>query len=335
MGMDPPPGREPTTGPRRSSRRAADPIMRRQSSRLLLAASSTLTGTALLPPDHREAAEATERRPDTPAPQSGLLRRNTSTVRRQQVQERMMRVLWARFKVLIVLLLIILFAGLLSFAILLFWNVKALMFHFSEPCDQPLNYYLITVLGVGQISRPVAGSNRIGQSQRVAWILQFMASLPGYIVIGWGVYMVNKCTTCQTTNPELYYSTKYYIYFQIGIVLLLSLVVTVGFSGAFAFFSMLKDRSKVGCEKAVRQLPRVPWNSPELVDEEDDSIIGECPICTDSFSLEGSPSEDSCERAIVRTPCSHHFHEDCLAKWCRNHTDCPLCRAQIGELDAA
>merc|ERR1719316_2570577 len=75
-----------------------------------------------------------------------------------------------------------------------------------------------------------------------------------------------------------------------------------------------------GCEKAVRKLTKVKSDAKELLGE-DGEPVG-CPICMEAFTDEA-----------VRTPCSHYFHEECLAKWCKTHLDCPLCRQAVGDPD--
>jgi hypothetical protein len=36
---------------------------------------------------------------------------------------------------------------------------------------------------------------------------------------------------------------------------------------------------------------------------------------------------------ISTTECGHTFHHQCLYKWHRRHTNCPLCRKEFGELE--
>uniref|UniRef100_A0A0E0MIW2 RING-type domain-containing protein n=1 Tax=Oryza punctata TaxID=4537 RepID=A0A0E0MIW2_ORYPU len=50
-------------------------------------------------------------------------------------------------------------------------------------------------------------------------------------------------------------------------------------------------------------------------DEED------CVIC-----LQSEKEED--ERVML-PGCAHAFHKDCVVKWLRNHTTCPLCRSHV------
>jgi len=48
----------------------------------------------------------------------------------------------------------------------------------------------------------------------------------------------------------------------------------------------------------------------------------ECAIC---FSSVYSDLLDSPQR-FYSTPCNHHFHFQCLEKWCQTNNNCPTCR---------
>jgi hypothetical protein len=34
---------------------------------------------------------------------------------------------------------------------------------------------------------------------------------------------------------------------------------------------------------------------------------------------------------IVKTPCGHYYHKDCLEKWLKLAQTCPLCRLNLDE----
>ncbi|XP_015964968.1 probable E3 ubiquitin-protein ligase XERICO [Arachis duranensis] len=65
------------------------------------------------------------------------------------------------------------------------------------------------------------------------------------------------------------------------------------------------------------------------IDEQDDDA--ECAICLEKF---GHGNEDS-SVAVVRTNCSHVFHDHCMFHWlrgcanCQSPYSCPLCRCII------
>jgi hypothetical protein len=32
---------------------------------------------------------------------------------------------------------------------------------------------------------------------------------------------------------------------------------------------------------------------------------------------------------LVKLPCSHIYHDECISSWCSNHIRCPLCNANL------
>jgi len=141
--------------------------------------------------------------------------------------------------------------------------------------------------------------------------------------------MISEAKTCQKTNADLFYATKNFIIGQAictSCVLLITIVLGLGFRRLLLLLSSLVQNP--GCETAVHKLPKVDPDDKELVDVEDGESKS-CIICLEELSAKKKSS------AIVRTPCSHFFHEDCLATWCKNHMDCPICREQVGEADSS
>ncbi|KAL9227391.1 hypothetical protein vseg_003082 [Gypsophila vaccaria] len=68
---------------------------------------------------------------------------------------------------------------------------------------------------------------------------------------------------------------------------------------------------------AVAELERVDC---EVAGEEDDD---DCVVC-----LEGLKTKKGVNK-VVKMPCHHVFHEDCILTWLHNSHLCPLCRFQL------
>jgi len=197
------------------------------------------------------------------------------------------------------------------------------------PCDQPLQMYLLVLFALNPLWTQVA--TKVAQCLRRSLSLGLGAThcvsvLLASSIVWWGLYMVCAAKTCPETNPGLYYPMKHFIYGQIiisCISLITSAVALFGLRRLLQFVSSLDDQR--GCLEAVRGLPRVPHDSEELIDPEDGQAI-ECPICFESFGAS--------EQVVLKAPCEHLFHEECLASWCKNHVTCPLCRQQVGDYDS-
>jgi len=69
-------------------------------------------------------------------------------------------------------------------------------------------------------------------------------------------------------------------------------------------------------KKALRQLPTVVVSPEDLVDDNN----RECCIC-----LEPNRLKDR----VVRLPCAHIFHQECISDWLSRHCTCPVCRYEL------
>jgi hypothetical protein len=58
-------------------------------------------------------------------------------------------------------------------------------------------------------------------------------------------------------------------------------------------------------------------------EEENNSDTSLCAICQFCFHFGENVVMTNC------TPCRHHFHEDCLWNWCKEHNSCPICKVGI------
>ncbi|KYR00637.1 hypothetical protein DLAC_02664 [Tieghemostelium lacteum] len=53
--------------------------------------------------------------------------------------------------------------------------------------------------------------------------------------------------------------------------------------------------------------------------------LGDCSICTVDFPLEDY---------VIKLPCKHYFHFDCITKWLGMHSVCPNCRFELPTEDS-
>jgi len=219
--------------------------------------------------------------------------------------------------------LIIVVALLVCVAVLMVRALIAVIENHAKPCDQPMKWYLLVSFLWGQVPGTIANYVAATWNEWDRLKLHWVLSLSSWGLIFWGIYMVNAVKTCPKTNPDLYYPTKHYIYGQAILSAVCVLMVILGLCGyRRLLFIINKLNTQPGCAQAVHKMPKIDPGSQDLVSPDDGKILA-CSICLEGLDKGGA----------VKTPCSHFFHEECLAHWCENHVDCPLCRQPVGEPD--
>jgi len=300
--------------------------------RLLRAASATLgTGSAgtwgsdAVEGTGDGAGAATEA---TPLRRSQSRRAGMLEQMEQRGQEDIHDLLRRRFLVAFFIIILITLTAFILMLVLFVNAVHAFFMYGDKPCDQPLRFYMVATLGSHILHRVLSfGTQGMVQSNHAKFLLGILLSVPGSLVVAWGLYMVCSSKTCWETNPGLFYPTRNYIIMQVACIpcfVLLILASALSLRRLVPLLSRL--RQNPGCQAAVQRLPRVEPSAPELLDPEEGTVI-DCPICMEPLS-NSKPGA-----SVVRCPCSHHFHLECLSTWCQSHLDCPLCRAQVGEPD--
>lgn len=74
-------------------------------------------------------------------------------------------------------------------------------------------------------------------------------------------------------------------------------------------------------QKMVDRLPTV------IMDEQVKAEAIRCTVCMDDFEL-GS------DQVVIKLPCSHVLHKDCVTPWLKEHNTCPVCRYELPVEDA-
>lgn len=219
----------------------------------------------------------------------------------------------------------------ISLGVMLWAAYAAYMYH-DRPCDQPyLKFYVVVALAWGLIGPAIHSKlllpivQRFFESSPIALgLISLWTSIPTYSILAWGFYMIINSKTCHETNPGLFYPTRNYMIVQcvvsvFGITFALGSIICA----RYALLMLSRLNEGPGCKEAVAKLPNVPKDSMDLVDPEDGTIVN-CLICWDALDA---------GEAVVRCPCDHMFHVDCLTTWAQSHSSCPTCRAEIGPPD--
>lgn len=244
------------------------------------------------------------------------------------MQEAFQEVLWGLMCCVCPLCILVIVAAVIGMVMFIRAAVAVLNYNALE-CDEPLKWYLLVSLLWSQVPRHLVGcmQESLDLDAFGTAIASLVASVPGYGVLVWGIYMVSTAETCQSTNPGLFYPTRDFIVVQGAFVVLGWLFFLVSFMGIWHVLRILNSLKLLpgeGCKQAVQALPQIPHSSQELIDLEDGHVL-DCPICRDPLTGQ--------DKAAVKTPCGHYFHQECLATWCTSHLDCPLCRQQVGPPD--
>ncbi|XP_062088995.1 E3 ubiquitin-protein ligase SDIR1-like [Humulus lupulus] len=84
--------------------------------------------------------------------------------------------------------------------------------------------------------------------------------------------------------------------------------------------AMMVDRSFSEAMDTVRTVPATQDSIRALQEELNDVGLGgkTCSICLEKMSFG--------DRRVVKMPCSHAFHKDCIVRWLETSHLCPLCR---------
>lgn len=85
-------------------------------------------------------------------------------------------------------------------------------------------------------------------------------------------------------------------------------------SGPFSLVIPPDNEKPPAAASVIENLPRV------LLPNESNGSRPTCSICTDDVG----PSE-----VVLKLPCGHTFHEECIVPWLKKVCTCPLCREEL------
>lgn len=258
---------------------------------------------------------------DEPEPEQRPLRppdaRTNNRQRFQRNQRSVARQLLERAPVIIFLLglafLIYIVVGLYFYVT--GWRVW--LAHKDKPCDKPLALWLVCTL-VAPLLNAVAEC--LPRGPKVA-----IRSVP-WALLGMGVAWFLMAKTCAKTNPVLYTFVKHYLIF-LSISSLCWVVVPVVIVGLILYGMMHGwfDEVNGASPDTVKMIETVQFDPALFAEEgnaEDSRPLADCCCCSDAFGP---------DKEIKKTPCGHYFHEECLGRWLRVSTTCPICRKDLEE----
>lgn len=220
---------------------------------------------------------------------------------------------------------------------LYFGSLRVIFFHLEAPCDQPLGSWLVIwmILPTLHAILDPPPPREVGlETERNKHSLRSGCIHGMWFAIGLAWFHLAK--TCQTTNHALYVWVRFVIHIYLfGVFLFLVCPMMLAFFclQAFRLYHMLIERGWISNPKAasadtIEKLDIVPYD-PLLFASSDDNgndnkadmrPSGECCCCQENFGT---------EMTIVRTPCGHYYHKECLGEWLKLAKSCPLCRMDL------
>jgi hypothetical protein len=219
--------------------------------------------------------------------------------------------------------------GLVTLMLFWFWSLLmatwALIWYWYEPCDQPMNLFMVLLFVADRIYNAIKPDTTHSTIWEVLRAL-FVSQLPVMCVIACGLYMVNVSETCHRTNPGLFYPTRRAILLCASVHGLfnttLAIMYLIGRRRFIIYVCRLGQRLASQRLAGVAHLARIAQGSQELMETQDE--VKSCPICI-------QPLSGGEEDPVVKTLCGHYFHEDCMAAWImlQSPATCPLCRQHV------
>jgi len=186
----------------------------------------------------------------------------------------------------------------------------------GKPCDQPLADWLLAMLLLPILAMVV----EVCSCKNLRFPVIFFTVLSLLI----GLRMFYKTKTCDETNPELYaFIRQYLIFLTIWWVSWVVMPLIFAFIVIYGMWHGWFDQLNGASPDTIKNIETVDFD-PSLFAEEGKTDDGkpapECCICTETFNE---------VQEIKRTQCQHYFHEECLGKWLKVSTSCPLCRNDL------
>lgn len=217
-----------------------------------------------------------------------------------------------------------------TFCVFAFWfyvNIRSwyvLFVYYNSPCDQPLAQWLLVKLFLDVLSSSAQQRQRSGDPPRpITWLI--LGCQNAWLMLGFN--WCSECKTCQTTTPQLFSWVQFLVIFGTIVTIFLMLLPVIFYMGVLFVVHMINSgrikNHNAAREETLNLLEKVEF-CPDLFadssDPNDDRPSCDCIVCCDDFGA---------EKAIVRTPCEHYFHQECLGEWLKLAKTCPVCRCDL------
>lgn len=259
-------------------------------------------------------------RDEEDAERQPLLRRSAATrnenrERFQHNQRTAAQGVWQRSSWVLLTVIAVIAVFFLLWGVMYYQALKIWWLHREKPCDQNLANWLLAMLIMPFFTTSAECFCR--RMRLPVLILTLLVLLMGF-------HNFYSSKTCEKTNPELYaFIRRYLLFLAVWWLVLTTMPVIFIAVVVYGMWHGWFDEINGASPDAIKRIDTVSFD-PSLFkqegQEDDNRPDPECCVCTDPFDA---------GRAIKRTSCQHYFHEECLAKWLRYSTTCPLCRNDL------
>eukprot|EP00929_Paragymnodinium_shiwhaense_P000224 TRINITY_DN100471_c0_g1_i1.p1 TRINITY_DN100471_c0_g1~~TRINITY_DN100471_c0_g1_i1.p1 ORF type:complete len:310 (+),score=52.25 TRINITY_DN100471_c0_g1_i1:169-1098(+) len=213
------------------------------------------------------------------------------------------------------------FLGFLVIVLATYFEVRSLYvlyITYGLPCDQPLWRWLCGHIVLGMLREfcftPLKNAFLIAH---IVWTF-------------YGFSWFGAAHTCKSTNPELFFWAEI-VLIVAAVFLAASTLLPLVLYLTLMILILLVNQGVISNQKAARDgtIDRLevvlfdPGLFQPAEDPDDPRPSGDCCCCTEAFDA---------EKPIVKTPCGHYYHKECLHDWLKLARTCPLCRLDLDEV---
>jgi len=203
------------------------------------------------------------------------------------------------------------------------WSWYILFQYYEAPCDQPLAQWLLVKLLLDILSSSTQRQQGGDAPSPSTWLILGFQNV--WLVLGFN--WCSECRTCLATSPELFNWVQFLVVFGTVVTIFLMLLPVLFYVGVVLVVHLIgtgriKNNSAARAD-TLELLEKVEYSTDlfaNSADANDSRPAGDCCCCCDDFNA---------EKVIVRTPCEHYFHEDCLGEWLKLAKTCPICRLDL------
>ena len=198
-------------------------------------------------------------------------------------------------------------------------------------CDKPIRVYVWGFIGLlcwfswfqNLFIKHCLGFDPATSGPERPWRVQVYHVVWQLLNVGWNVlglvWIVNS-ETCQKTAPQMFESARVLVFLQLTVYVLIALAMVALVWMVWAIRHGHGPKTNAAPEGFVDSLSVMEFDAALF---DDDRYPKECSICYDPFKSEQG------ERAIVKTPCGHVYHKECIGNWLQSQRSCPICRTDM------